>query len=83
MLKLFQLNNTDEIWWRTLVNMKAEGLEVEKSVHEFKIMSGTGQGIYAINKDNSQHLSFQTKIIRNFAINFSVSILISLYIIFV
>ena len=64
-LRLFTLDNTDEIWTRTLVNMAADNLEfgtTDKN-QEFEILSGTGKGIYTLNMDPANNIKFEAKIL--------------------
>ena len=67
------MNNTDEIWWRTLPEMKKK-VESEpyepvfapkhkQDIHKvhrnyFTLKSGMGNGLYAINSDETKALSF-------------------------
>lgn len=70
LLRLYRLNNTDELQWKTITYMEEEmeklhGDDDEHS-HEYatkySIISGMGRGVYVINLDFDKDVSFQTKI---------------------
>ena len=71
---MFKLDNTDQIWWKTLPDMEKQQ-KAKKSTHGmgpksksddllFDVKSGMGKGVYAINT-NKGELSFQIKIVRS------------------
>ena len=66
-LKLYQLSNTDQIWWKTLNEMDDadQHFGTTENNGEFTIVSGTGKGIYAINLDDNDKVHFQTKILKS------------------
>ena len=62
--KIFRLDNTDEMWWKTIKKLEdavpAEGPGVDQK--NFKILSGTGKGVYAFSLDSDNVNTFITKI---------------------
>ena len=75
LLRLFKLDNTDELQWRTIKNMEA-AQKVEQggdddhhheAAKKFDVISGTGKGIYVINLSDDDAATFDTKIVRTAA----------------
>ena len=74
-LYLFLLNNTDQIYWKTIKNMEdpitgsnEPGAVARETPFEVDVISGTGVGVYAMNFiDNEEVINFETKIVRSAA----------------
>ena len=68
---LYKLDNTDEMQWKTFKLLEAQlnaefpGVdqhELHETQKNFDIISGMGKGVYIINLDTNNDISFQTKI---------------------